>query len=683
MSRFYVTTPIYYVNDVPHLGHAYTTIAADALARYHRMRGHDARLLTGTDEHGVKIERAAQEKGMSPQQFVDEVSETFRTLPAPLHAEPNDFIRTSEPRHIEVVQDLWKKCEQNGAIYEGTYEGLYCVGCEAYYTEKELEPAGEGKFNCPIHKKPVENVKEPSFFFRLSQFQDRLLKFYEKFPGAVSPESRRNEVISFVKGGLEDLSISRTSFHWGIPVPGHEKSVVYVWFDALTNYLSALGKEGDPLRRYWPCDVHLIGKDILRFHAVYWPAFLMGAGFPDEQLPKKVFAHGWLTINGQKMSKSLKNTVAPAKLAEAFGADVVRFYLLREVAFGQDGDFSHAQLVARYNAELADNLGNLLNRTLGLCAKLRPAAAGATLEYAATPLEDKLVDVAKTAVTGMTTSFDEIAPHRAIDAIWVLCRAANKYIDEAAPWTEAKKGDAAKARVDTILATALEAIRFIATLVWPVMPEVSDKILAQLGREKIAPTPSGREGDDLLLLSWAPRWESGKLQLGQPIFPKIDADRQAAIWKELGVDVAMAEIEAQGAAAAPSTNASAPAGNKKAPKELPPPPAQIAAEEFFRVDLRTGVVVAAERVAKSDKLLKVQVDIGEAAPRQVIAGIGKSFSPETLVGQQVVVAANLEPRKMMGLESRGMILAVSGEGGESDLALLTMVKARKPGTRVK
>ena len=682
MSRFYVTTPIYYVNDVPHLGHAYTTIAADTLARYHRMRGHDARLLTGTDEHGVKIERAAQEKGMSPQQFVDQVSETFRTLPAPLHAEPSDFIRTSEPRHIEVVQDLWKRCEANGAIYEGTYEGLYCVGCEAYYTEKELEPAGDGKFICPQHKKPVEKVKEPSFFFRLSQFQDRLLKFYEKFPGAVSPESRRNEVLSFVQGGLEDLSISRTSFHWGIPVPGHPKSVVYVWFDALTNYLSALGKEGDPLRRYWPCDVHLIGKDILRFHAVYWPAFLMGAGFPDEQLPKKVFAHGWLTINGQKMSKSLRNTVAPAKLAEVFGADVVRFYLLREVAFGQDGDFSHAQLVARYNAELADNLGNLLNRTLGLCAKLRPAANPVSLEYAATPLEDKLVEVAKTALTGVTSSFDEIAPHRAIDAIWVLCRAANKYIDEAAPWTEAKKGDAAKARVDTILSAALEAIRFIAILIWPVMPEVSDKILAQLGREKVAPTPSGQEGGDLLQLTWAPRWESGKLQLGQPIFPKIDPDRQAAIWKELGVDVAMAEIDAQNAASG-EKGAPPPAAGAKKPKELAPPPAVIPAEEFFRVDLRTGVVVAAERVAKSDKLLKVQVDIGEATPRQVIAGIGKTYAPEALVGQQVVVVANLEPRKMMGLESRGMILAVSGEGGEGDLALLTMVKARKPGTRVK
>jgi methionyl-tRNA synthetase len=685
MSRFYVTTPIYYVNDVPHLGHAYTTIAADALARYHRMRGHDTRLLTGTDEHGVKIERAAQEKGLSPQAFVDQVSETFRTLPAPLHAEPSDFIRTSEARHKEVVQDLWKKCEQNGAIYEGTYEGLYCVGCEAYYTEKELEVVGdpsEGKFNCPIHRTPVEKVKEPSFFFRLSQFQDRLLKFYEKFPGAVSPESRRNEVISFVKGGLDDLSISRTSFHWGIPVPGHPKSVVYVWFDALTNYLSALGKEGDPRRKYWPCDVHLIGKDILRFHAVYWPAFLMGAGYPEDQLPKKVFAHGWLTINGQKMSKSLKNTVAPAKLAEVFGADVVRFYLLREVAFGQDGDFSHAQLVARYNAELADSLGNLLNRTLGLCAKLRPAASNAVLEAAPTALEEKLAEVARTAVVGVTSSFDEVAPHRAIDAMWVLCRAANKYIDEAAPWSEAKKGDEAKGRVDTILATALEALRFIALLLWPVMPEVSDRIFAQLGRDKIAPTPAGEEGKDLLQLAWAPRWEAGKLQLGQPIFPKIDAERQAAIWKELGVDVALAEIGAQNAASGAAPASGAP-GGKKAAKELAPPAAEIAYDEFSRLDLRTGVVISAERVPKSDKLLKVQVDIGEPAPRQVIAGIGKSFVPESLVGQQVVVVANLKPAKLMGLESRGMILAASGEGGEADLSLLTMLKPRKPGTRVK
>ncbi|GAC1351347.1 MAG: methionine--tRNA ligase [Polyangiales bacterium] len=462
MKRFYVTTPIYYLNDVPHLGHAYTTIVADTFARYHRMRGHDTRFLTGTDEHGQKIERAAQEKGVTPQAFVDTISQKFREVLAPLHCTPDDFIRSSEPRHVAVVQELWRRCVASGAIYEGSYQGLYCVGCEAYYTEKELELVGESHV-CPVHKVAVEKVSEPSYFFALSKFQERLLSFYQSHPQFISPETRRNEVLSFVRSGLQDLSVSRTSFAWGIPVPGEAKDkhkhIMYVWFDALTNYLSALAPDQDTMvkgpgapraqselqARYWPPDLQLVGKEILRFHAVYWPAFLMAAGFPDDQLPRKIYAHGWLTVNGQKMSKSLRGTVVePIALAKAFGADVVRFYLLREVAFGQDGDFNHIQLIARYNAELADSLGNLLNRTLGLCAKLRPAAEKGVLEAAPLPLEEKLEATARTALEGMTSSFDEVAPHRAIDAIWVLCRAANKYIDEAAPWGEAKKGDRAR-----------------------------------------------------------------------------------------------------------------------------------------------------------------------------------------------------------------------------------------------
>ena len=669
MSRFYVTTPIYYVNDVPHLGHAYTTIAADALARYHRMRGQDVRFLTGTDEHGLKIERAAKERGVSPQKFVDEISETFRVLPKPLHCEPDDFIRTSEARHKEVVQDLWRRCEKNGFIYEGTYEGLYCVHCEAYYTEKELETV-DGAMVCPIHKKPVEKLREKSFFFALSKFQQKLLDLYAT-GDFIQPESRKNEVVSFVKSGLDDLSISRTSFEWGIPAPDHPGHVVYVWFDALANYYSAVATP--ELRDYWASVVHLIGKDILRFHAVYWPAFMMAAGLPP---PKKVFAHGWLTINGQKMSKSMKNTVAPERLAQTFGADVVRYYLLRDVAFGQDGDFSHAQLVARYNAELADSLGNLLNRTLGLCAKLRPASDGAVLEATATPLEERLVEVARTALQGATAGFEEIAPHRAIESTWVLCRAANKYIDEAAPWSEAKKGDAARGRVDTILATALESIRWLATLIWPVMPEVSGKILAQLGR----PALVTRAGQDVLALVWEARWESAKLLPGTPIFPKIDAERQAQIFAELGVDAALKEAES--AAPAQPVGGAPAAGGKKG-REIAPPAAEIAYEEFARLDLRVGLVKSAERVPKSDKLLKLSVDVGDKEPRQVVAGLGKSFEPEALVGQHVIVVANLKAAKLMGLESRGMVLAASGEAGESDLALLTPCKPRTPGTRVK
>lgn len=671
MERFYVTTPIYYVNDVPHLGHAYTTIVADALARFHRMRGHDTRFLTGTDEHGQKIERAAEERKMSPQAFVDELSQRFREAWPPLECEPDDFIRTTEPRHVKVVQELWEKCRANGAIYEGTYEGLYCVGCEAFYTEKELEQTPQG-LCCPIHKTPVEKLKEQSYFFKLSAFQDRLLEFYERNPGFVSPESRKNEVISFVKSGLQDLSISRASFKWGIKVPGDPKHVMYVWFDALTNYLSALGEPNDPLRRYWPCDVHLVGKDILRFHAIYWPAFLMGAGYGDAELPRKVFAHGWMTINGQKMSKSLRNVVEPIKLAKAFTPDVVRFYLLREVAFGQDGDFNHSQLVARYNAELADSLGNLLNRTLGLCTKLR-ANSPLDAKSARGDLEAKLEDAAKLALQQTTLAWDEIAPHKAIEATWVLIRAANKYVDEAAPWAEAKKGDAGKARVDVILATALETLRWISTLIWPVMPEVSAKIRAQLGIGRIEPV----QGENALALQWEPRSDTSGLAVGTPIFPKIDADRQAAIWAELGMN----EIE-KPEAPKPEAKETKPAEGGKKPKVMAEPAAEITYDEFARMDLRIGQVLSCERVPKSDKLLKCMIDLGEGQPRQVVAGIGKAFAPEDLVGKQVVVVANLKPAKLMGLESRGMILAASGEG-ENDLALLAPGKTRNVGTRVK
>ena len=368
-SHFYVTTPIYYVNDVPHLGHAYTTIAADALRRYHLLRGHEARMLTGTDEHGLKIERAAADAKLTPHAFVDEISERFRKAWAPLHVEYDDFIRTTEPRHVQVVQELWKKIEARGDLYLGTYEDWYCVGCESFKTEKELLPGNV----CPLHNKAVERVKEETYFFRLSRWEKPLLDFYERHPGFVQPDVRRNEVVSFVAAGLRDLSCSRTSFRWGIPVPGNSKHVMYVWFDALTNYLSALGKEGDPLRRFWPPSgtaVHVVGKDILRFHAVYWPAFLLAAGYREDELPSQVFAHGFLTIDGQKMSKSLRNAVDPSRLARELGGDVVRYQLLRAIAFGQDGDFDHALLLERYNADLGKNLGNLLSRTLGLCTKM-------------------------------------------------------------------------------------------------------------------------------------------------------------------------------------------------------------------------------------------------------------------------------------------------------------------------
>jgi methionyl-tRNA synthetase len=678
MSRFYVTTPIYYVNDVPHLGHAYTTIVADTLARYHRMRGEPTMFLTGTDEHGQKIERVAKEHGVTPQSFVADLSEKFRTIfsNGPLATTPNDFIRTTEQRHVETTQELWRKCVESGAIYEGTYEGLYCVGCEAYYTEKELTASPEGP-RCPIHTTVVERLTEPTYFFKLSAYQQRLLEFYEKHPEFIQPESRRNEVLSFVRGGLDDLSVSRTGFSWGIPVPDDggaangAQHVMYVWFDALTNYLSATMPESSSTHAFWPPNVQLIGKDILRFHAVYWPAFLMAAGYSDARLPKTIFAHGWLTINGQKMSKSLRNVVEPVKLAEVFGADVVRFYLMREVAFGQDGDFSHVQLIARYNSELADGLGNLLNRTLGLCTKLRAGVASLDAKAGAGPLEEKLMNAAIAARSAFEDAMKAIAPHRALDEVFALVRAGNKYIDESAPWAEAKKPNN-EARVDAILATALETLRWLSTLIAPFMPAKSAGMRAQLG---LSPVAFDESGSDAIALLWQSTFETGALAAGTPLFPKWDADAQAEKLTALGLH----QLEAPEASKA-TVKVVVPEKPKK--KEPEAPPAQIAFEDFAKVDLRVGVVLSAERLPKSDKLLKVQVDLGELGQRQVLAGIGKAFTPDQLVGKQVVVVANLAPRMMMGQESRGMILAVRGESGESDLALLSPDKARAPGSRV-
>jgi methionyl-tRNA synthetase len=465
-----------------------------------------------------------------------------------------------------------------------------------------------------------------------------------------------------VKGGLSDLSVSRTSFSWGVPVPDDPAHVMYVWFDALTNYLSALGD--GPLREgFWPPDVHLVGKDILRFHAVFWPAFLMAAGYPDDQLPRQIFAHGWLTINGQKMSKTLRNVVEPLALARAFGADVVRYHLLREIAFGQDGDFSHRQLVGRYNAELADGLGNLLNRTLGLVTKLRPA--GVVLSPTARgPLEERLEQAAVAAHAEATAALGGIAPHKALEAVYGLVRAGNKYVDEAAPWAEAKKGD--DARVDTILATTLEVLRWLTVLLWPVMPDASARLRAQLALPALAPV----EGVDALALTFVAERSTTGLVAGQPVFPKIDADAEARIFTALGLDPE----------AAPPPEAKPKKG--PTPKRAPIEPAkELSFEEYARLDLRVGTVLEAERVPKSDKLLRVQVDLGEGAPRQVVAGIGKAFAPEALVGKQVVVVANLAPAKLLGHESRGMILAVRGEG-DHDLALLTTSTGRAPGARI-
>ena len=655
MSRFYVTTPIYYVNDVPHVGNAYSTIVADALRRFHALVGDESRMLTGTDEHGLKVERQARELGKTPVAFVDEMSERFRRAWPLLDVQTDDFIRTTEKRHEGFVQDLWREIEKRGDLYEGEYEDWYCVGCESFKTEKELLPGNV----CPDHGKPVERLKEKTFFFRLSRWQKPLLDLYAKRPSFIEPASRRNEVVSFVSGGLRDLSVSRTTFSWGIPVPDRPEHVMYVWFDALTNYLSALGPEGSPLRRFWPPQgraVHIVGKDILRFHTVYWPAFLLAAGFGEDALPSQVFAHGFLTVDGQKMSKALRNSVDPLRIAGELGADTLRYYLLRSVAFGQDGDFSHTALLERYNADLGKNLGNLLSRTLGLCAKMTDGKTPPAGD--AGPLEQELAQQAADALRDARAAWDELAPHRALEITWSLSSAANAYVDRAAPWATAKAGDTA--RTHTILANLLEVLRALSVMIWPAMPKKSDELRAQLGLAPLAPAP----GTDLWPTRLAHRAPGEALALATPLFPTLDKDKEKELLARLAPHVS-------GAAAAP-----APAGD--AAKEGP---ASIDYDTFSAVDLRVGLIQTCERVPRKDKLLKLTVDLGEEAPRTIVAGLALTFAPEALVGKRVVVVANLEPRNFgKGLVSHGMLLAT---GPSEALHLATIDDDVAPGSPLK
>jgi methionyl-tRNA synthetase len=673
-SRFYVTTPIYYVNDVPHLGTAYSTIVADALRRYHLLRGEESRMLTGTDEHGLKLAQVASERGMEPQAFVDSMSARFREAWPKLAIAADDFIRTTEARHKAFVQELWKKIEANGDLYEGEYEDWYCVGCESFKTEKELLPGNL----CPLHKKPVERLKERTYFFRLSKFQEPLLALYRDRPDFIEPQARRNEVISFVEGGLRDLSVSRTSFTWGIPVPDRPEHVMYVWFDALSNYRSALGS-GD-LARFWPPGgrvVHVVGKDILRFHAVYWPAFLLAAGYKLDELPTQVYAHGFLTVDGQKMSKTLRNAVDPLRIAGELGADVLRYHLLRAIAFGQDGDFDHAALLERYNADLGKNLGNLLNRVLGLCTKLTDGRTPALGEPS--DLERELVESVEKAYAAASVEWEAIAPHRALELTWAVSSAANQYVDRAAPWAEAKKG--AKTRVGTILGTLLEVLRAISVLIWPAMPQKSNELRAQLGLAPLTP----QAGVDVWPFKFDPRPEGEALAPAEPLFPTFDKDAERVL-----LDKLVPKLEGEGAKAADTAGAAPTAGAKggrdassatTSPAVAETPSTPIQYDQFAAVDLRVGLVRTAERVPKKDKLLKLAVDVGEAEPRTIIAGLALSFAPEQLIGRRVVVVANLAPRDFgKGLVSHGMLLAT---GPSEALTLATVAGDVEPGMRLK
>jgi methionyl-tRNA synthetase len=655
-KKFYITTPIYYVNARPHIGHAYTTIACDAIARRQRMLGADTFFLTGTDEHGQKIERAAQAAGKTPQQLTDEVSAQFRGLWDRMGITYDDYIRTTSDRHKRGVQALWRKIRDNGYIYKDQYSGQYCVFDELY-----VDAAGPGS-PCPECGRPTETVKEENYFFKLSAFQDKLLKLYEQ-PDFIRPETRRNEVISFVRSGLRDLSISRSTFSWGIPVPDDPKHVIYVWLDALSNYITALGYGSDDAKLYekfWPADLQMIGKEIVRFHCVYWPAFLMAAGLP---APKSIVAHGWLLFEENKMSKSRGNIVRAETILEVMGQDALRYFLLREVVFGQDGSFSFDALVQRYNADLANGLGNLASRTLAMITRYFKGevpypSAGA----ARRPADGAIAEAAGRTIAECNGLFDQYQFSRALELAWGLVAAVDKYIVENEPWVLGEKQDEEiRAQLVTVLYTSAEALRIVTALVHPVIPEATAKIWTQLGLGDI-------KTFRLVDLKWGQLELGTKLGSVAPVFPRAD---KSAIER-------MQEMEEQGrGAVAPTASeaqpsakpaAAATATTTAAAKTAPPiPEGKIGIDDFTKVEMRVGQVRVAEKVQGADKLLRLEVDLGNEV-RQVVAGIAEAYAPEALVGRKVAIVTNLAPRKLRGLESNGMILAASVEGGKPVLA---------------
>lgn len=617
---FYVTTPIYYVNDIPHIGHAYTTIACDIISRYKRISGYDVFFLTGTDEHGQKIEQAAQQKGMTPKELADSVVQRYKNLWEKLNISNNHFIRTTDESHKKTVQEVFKRMKENGDIYLDEYEGWYCTPCETYWTETQLLDGN----CCPSCRRETTKLKEPSYFFNMSKYQNKLLKHIEQNPDFIKPASRRNEIVSFIKEGLRNLSVSRVSFKWGIPVPGDEKHVIYVWIDALTNYISALNyfDESSQLKKYWPADFHVVGKDILRFHTVYWPTMLMSIGV---ELPKSIFAHGWWTVEGQKMSKSLGNAIDPNWLIEKFGVDTIRYFLMREVPFGLDGDFSFKALIHRINSDLANDLGNLLNRTLGMVKRY---FNGDIPSY---KVEDAVdVEIFKK----IEDTFDNVDLHlkdmafnKALITIWELVSALNKYIDTTAPWALAKDKDN-RDRLETVLYTSMDGIRSLSLLIYPFMPETAMKIRDQLNIKDSVEKNSFEELKQVKQLK-----AGGKIGEVVPIFPRLDE-------KEI-IDNIKSEHK---------KDESKESQDKRV--EL------IDFAHFMTVQIKAGKIIEAEKVEKSEKLLKLKVDLGDET-RQIIAGIAKSYLPGDLVGKTVAVVANLKPAKLMGLMSEGMVLAAS------------------------
>ncbi|MGA8149422.1 MAG: methionine--tRNA ligase [Terriglobales bacterium] len=648
-KKFYITTPIYYVNAHPHIGHAYTTIACDTIARRQRMLGSETFFLTGTDEHGQKIERAAQASGKSPQQLTDEVSAEFLALWQRMGITYDDYIRTTSERHKSGVQALWRKIRDNGYIYKGHYTGQYCVFDELY-----VDATGPGS-PCPVCGRPTETVQEENYFFKLSAFEDKLLQLYTGQPDFIRPETRRNEVVSFVRSGLRDLSVSRSTFSWGIPVPDDPKHVIYVWLDALSNYITALGYGTEDTKLYdkfWPVDVHMIGKEIVRFHCVYWPAFLMAAGLP---LPKGIVAHGWLLFEESKMSKSRGNIVRTETILDVLGSDALRYFLLREIVFGQDGSFSFDALVQRYNADLANGLGNLASRTLAMITRyFRGEVPYPSLSAAHQATDDAIAKLARQVIDECGSLFDQYHFSKGLELAWGLVAAVDKYIVENEPWALGEKQDEqSRARLATVLYTSAEALRIVTALSHAVIPDATAKIWAQLGLGDIRKF-------DLSKLQWGQLHLGTKLGEVAPVFPRAD---KSAVER-------MQKMEDQGrtaVAAEPLAEVKPATAGETAPKAPAVSDDKISIDDFTRIELRVGQVKVAEKVKGADKLLRLEVDIGTEV-RQLVAGIAEAYAPEALIGRKVVIVANLAPRKLRGLESNGMIVAASLEGGKPVLA---------------